>query len=336
MPLVGLIDPSHYERAHDRPGRRPKWYTLEEVLEKSSAASPKWAPWTYELVNAVVGEQQERGKRISTTALTGGDPRAEIIRRHEDYVDTVDSLYLPLRGTMVHRTLERYARPGSIAEAWFLTTIDGIQISCSPDLLTEDTVYDYKVPADISGVPMFGYPFRHQTEQLMLNQYITGHMEEYRMWKDGERIEGVPLPFDPTENRVKHAVIVYIGPKGPKVIEYLRKQELVTPAGKIREVKRPYVWSDEEVLDEFRPKLHIFQSALERYPEWPEPYVDPDTGIVYTAEDRWEKRKDGKYKLIPGVWGGDATYECPGPPLCNLPGCLAARKMLTWEREDDE
>ncbi len=326
MPLVGIIDPSHYERSHAKAGRLPNWLTLDEAMEKSSRPNPKWSPWTAEMLSAVLGEQQERGTRLSTTALTSACPRSTVLERMEDYIGNIDDMYAALRGTMVHRTLESYARTDAIAEGRFYTTIDGIEISGSPDLVTVDTVYDYKVPTDQTGVPSFGYPFRHQTEQLMMNAFILRHAEKWDL------PEGQALVFDPREHPAKAVVIVYIGPKGPKIIEYQRKQTIVTPSGKEREANRGYVWSDEEVLggydaDDrkhggFRAKLHLMRRALDSYPEWPEPWEDVETGLVHTAES---------------VWGGtNADYECPGPPICRLPSCLARRRpgMYTWDREE--
>lgn len=322
MPMVGIIDPSHYERSHARAGRLPAWLTMEEALLASQAPNPKWSPWTFELIQAVMKEQQERGRRLSTTALTAACPRAAVIERLEPYIGSLDNLYAALRGTMVHRTLEAYARLGSIAEARFYTTIDDIEISGSPDLVTEDTVFDYKVPTDQTGVPSFGYPFRHQTEQLMMNAFILRHAENWDY--DG------PLPFDPRENPVSHAVIVYLGPKGPKVIEYQVNQEFVTPAGVVKKSKRPYVWSDDETLngrdDEdkklggLRAKLHLMRNAFDSYPDWPEPWTNLETDVTYTFEQ---------------VYGGGQTWECPGDPLCKLPNDVARRKPghYVWDRE---
>jgi hypothetical protein len=327
MPMVGIIDPSHYEKAQARDGRLPSWLTLEEAAFASSASNPKWSPWTFEMIQAVLGEHQERGKRISTTTLTSACPRSAVLERCEDYIGNLDTLYSALRGTLVHRTLESYARLGAIPEGRFYATIDGIQISGSPDLVTTDTVFDYKVPSDQAGVPSFGYPFRSQTEQLMLNAYILRHAEK---WDLPDYLPA--LPFDPREEVASHVVIVYIGPKAPKIIEYQVSQEFVTPTGVTRKSKRPYVWNDEEVLAGYddgakkyggmRARLHIMHNALNSYPEWPDPWTDHDTGITYTAEQ---------------VWGGtNATWDCPGPPVCNLPGCLARRKpgMYVWEKSE--
>lgn len=327
MPLIGVIDPSHYERSHAKAGRLPNWLDLEEVILLSSAPNPKWSPWTYEMVVAALGEHQERGDRISTTTLTAPCPRAEVIKRKVDYIGDLDAMYAPLRGTMVHRTLEAYARDGAIAEGRFFTTIDGIVISCSPDLVTVDTIYDYKVPAEQSGVPSFAYPFRHQTDQLMTNAFILRHAESWVV--DG--VEDGPLPFDPREDQASHVAIVYLGPRGPKIIEYTKKQTYINPRGYEKEKRLPYVWSDDEVLNGYdedarregglRAQLHIMQHALDAFPEWPAPYENPETGEVYTAE---------------GLWGGEpGNWRCPGPPLCKIPGCLAQRYPdgLTWEKK---
>lgn len=327
MPLVGIIDPSHYERAHAKAGRLPNWLTLEEALLASQAPAPKWSPWTFELIQAALGEHQERGTRLSTTALTAPCPRAEVLKRKVEYIGSLDDMYAALRGTMVHRTLEAYTRLGAIAEARFYTTIDGIVISGSPDLVTTDTVFDYKVPTDVSGVPSFAYPFRHQTEQLMMNAYILRHAEKWDL-----PAALTELPFDPRQEHVSHAVIVYLGPKGPKVIEYQRSEEFLTPAGKWKKAKRPYVWNDDEVLNGYddedkklggmRARLHLMYNALRDYPEWPEPYENPETGEVYRAEDVWG--------------GGNADWVCPGPPICRLPDCLARRRdhMYAWPKPE--
>jgi hypothetical protein len=322
-----MVDPSHYERSHDTYGRLPQWLTLEELLLKSQAPDPKWSPWTFELIQAVLGEYQERGDRLSTTALVSACPRAAVIERMEPYIGTLDGLYAALRGTMVHRTLEAYARQGAIAEHRFFATIDGIEISGSPDLVTTSTVFDYKVPTDQSGVPPFGYPFRHQTEQLMMNAFILRHAEH---WQGADGELNPSLPFDPREERATGVAIVYLAPKGPKVIQYNAKQIIVTPAGHEREVNRPYVWNDEQVLagydDKMRAKggmrarLHLMEAAFAAYPEWPEPWTNPDDGETYTFEH---------------VFGGPATWVCPGPPLCKLPTCTARTLPggYVWENE---
>jgi hypothetical protein len=320
MPLVGIVDPSHKTAERDKgmPGVLPPWVSTDEALERVYA-DPKWAPWTFELLSAMFAEKQERGERITSSALVSACPRAEIIARRADYVDELRSLYIPFRGTMVHRTMEYHVDPASIAEARFYTTIDGIEVSCSPDLLRQDILFDYKVT---EVPPMYQYPYVHHKEQVEFNAFVARHAEKWDL------PAGVTsLPFDPRQHPVTKVAVVYLGPKFVKVLLVEKKEEVFTKAGKFKKVQVPFVWPDALVLKVFRPRIHLFKNALEAYPEWPEPWtdvedVDKKTGKarVYTAEE---------------VWGGEEGYECPGPPICNLPDCLARRKpqRLLWPKE---
>jgi hypothetical protein len=294
MPLIGVVDPSHTGIRARKAGKLPEWYTLEELELKAAESGPKWSPWQYELINAALGEHQERGDRLSTTLLVSSCPRGQVIERKEDYIGDLDSMYASLRGVLLHAMLERYNRPWSIAEARFYTEVDGIEFSGSPDLLTQDTVYDYKMTEN---PPTFGYPYTGHKEQVMLNAFLARHATR---WDH----EG-PLPFDPREHPVTQAVVVYIGPKWPKPIMVQRKETWVTPKGVEKEGNRPYIWTDSEVLEAFRPRLHMMAEALRMYPKWPK-----------GAEE---------------LWGGEPGWECPGPPLCHLPMCLAKRKLFVWE-----
>lgn len=296
--LVGVVDPSHTTRKSDKPGILPPWLTIDELWLTSQTDDTKWSPWTYEMIQAALGEWQERGDRISTTLLVAGCPRGAVLERKVDWVGRLDDMYASLRGTLLHTMLEQYARTGGIAEARFFTTVDDIEFSCSPDLLTEATVYDYKMTEN---PPTFGYPYRHHTEQLMVNGYVARHAERWEHTED--------LPFDPREFPAHQAVVVYLGPKGPKPILVERNEEHVTPGGKVIKKKRPYMWSDSESVDFIRPRLRMMQQALSIFPRWPE-----------GAED---------------LWGGEPGYDCPGPPLCYLPNCLAKRhpELYTWPQE---
>lgn len=303
MPLVGLIDPSHGERAEHNDGRYPVWLPIGEVLDTAATASPKWSPWTYELIASAIAEWQERDY-ISTTMLVGGCARSAVIERREDYVLSLDSLYASLRGTQIHRTLEGTSRPGSVAEARFFTTqyVSGfgdVQVSCSPDLITPDgTLWDYKVTEN---PPTFGYPFKKHTLQLQFNRYIVNHAEKWTM--GGEAFD---IPLNPRTMDFTHLAIVYLGPKGPKVIECMASREVVTPNNRTIKRKMPDIWSDEKVEAEFMPRLEAMVRALAAYPEWPDGVED--------------------------VWGGKPGWKCPGPPLCYLPNCAAKRwpDGLVW------
>lgn len=302
MPLLGLIDPSHAERRNDEPGRYPNWYTVSQLLHKAETTSPKWSPWTREMIVGALSEHQERDY-ISTTMLVGGCPRSSVLERREDWIGSLDAMYASLRGTMLHAMLERSAGPGSCAEARFFTTIDDIELSCSPDLIRGDTMYDYKMTEN---PPTFDYPYKKHTMQLQYNRFIVNNAE--RWLYDGKPFD---IAFNPRELTFEHLVVVYLGPKGPKPIEVMKSKEVRTPNNKWIKRKLPHIMSDEEVLADISVRLHNMQRALDSYPVWPQGLEDE-----------------------PG-WEGPAGWGCPGAPICYLPNCLGKRypQGLTWPRE---
>lgn len=299
MPLVGLIDPSHNERKEDMPGRYPAWVSIGDALRAASEADPKWSPWTYELLAAAMNEWQERDY-ISTTALISACPRSLVIERNEPFILPLDSLYASLMGTLIHRTLESAARPGSIAEARFFATIDDTEVSCSPDLVTLDTVWDYK---KTENPPTFDYPYKKHTLQLQYNRFLINHASRWEM--DGKPFE---IPFDPHATVFKHLAVVYLGPKGPKVIEVTASRDVPTATGKTVKRRVPDIWDNDRVYEDMSNRLESLRMALESYPKWPK-------GL--------EERMG---------WEGPADWHCPGAPLCWLPNCTAKRYpgSLTW------
>jgi hypothetical protein len=262
-------------------------------------------------VKAVLDEQQERDY-ISSSMLVDGCYRSKVIERREPYVEALERLWAPFMGTMVHRTLEHSARPGGVAEARFFTTFDlpkvgKVEVSCSPDLVYAGhpgALVDYK---KTELAPPFGDPWPNHTQQVNVNRYIVNHAEKWEM-PDGQEI-----PWDPRTLSIKSLYLVYLTPKGPKVLECLKSQPYHYKNGSEGMKKQPYVWSDRGVEDFLLPRLEAMLKALDAYPEWP-------TGL----ED------------YPG-WAGPASWECPGYPLCKLPDCLAKRAggrgYLIWDKD---
>lgn len=309
MPLVGLIDPSHDERKADEPGRLPKWYPREEFLARFLNASPKYSPWTYELVAAALDQWQDRDY-ISTTMLVGGCARSKVLERKAEFVLDLDSLWPAFRGTQVHRTLEFFPRPGSLAEARFFTKLyvkgaGDVEVSCSPDLLTQNpnAVVDYKAPVDDKSIPTYGYPWQSQIEQLQFNRYIVNHAERWDLR------EGDELPFDPRTLLFEHLYIVYLGSRWPKVIEVQKSVDWTFKNGNVGKKKVADIWDDNKVEDEMVPRLLAMLRALDAYPEWPEG-LENEPGFE-----------------------GPPGWVCPGRPWCKLPDCVAKRypNGLIWE-----
>lgn len=305
--LVGLVDPSHEERKKDEPGRLPRWYTPQEILARAATEGPSWSPWPYELIQAAIDQYQERDF-ISVSMLTGGCARSKVIERREDFVLWFDDLYPALRGTQIHRTLEAAARPNSVSEWRFFTTVRlhgrEVELSCSPDIVTwnPNTLGDYKVTEN----PPDFYPWRSHTMQVQINRWVVNHAER---WLD-ETGTPADIPFNPREWRAEHLYLVYLGPRGPKTLEVMATKDVLTPTGAKVRRRVPDVWDDEYVTDLLFPRLSAMALALEAYPEWPfgDQYKDvpPDSRYLTGFE-------------------GPPGWACPGKPWCMLPNCLAKR-----------
>lgn len=308
MALIGLVDPSHDERAADEPGRLPQWLPLDQVLGIAAREGPGWSPWPFELLQGALATYQERDY-ISVTMLTGGCARGSVLERREDYILDADGLYAALRGTLIHQTLQHAARPNSLAEARFHTSVtikglrETIDLSCSPDIITwdPDGLGDYKVTEN----PPMRYPWRGHTNQVTWNQWVVRHAERWTM--DGQEFD---IPFNPHTWVPEHLYLVYLAPKGPQVLEVMKTMLVPNPKGTMVKRRMPYVAPDEEIEDELFPRLKAMAQALAAYPEWPWPKGDHGPGFE-----------------------GPAGWACPGRPWCALPLCLAKRYPhgLKWE-----
>ena len=311
--LVGLVDPSYEEREKDEPGRYPNWFSPEELLAVAARQGPEWSPWSYEMIQAAINANQERDY-ISTSMLTSACMRSSIIERREDYIDNVDDLYAPLRGTQVHSVLENAARPNSLAEARFFTTVkvqglkEPLELSCSPDIVTwdPDGLGDYKVTERDPG----RYPWKSHSNQVTWNAYIVRNAERWE--RDGEPFD---IPFNPHLWKPEHLYLVYLLPKKVMQMEVKKTIDVPHPTHPGKFVRRamPYIADDATVEEEMFPRIKAIQQALDAYPEWPWDEGDPPFGF-----------------------DGPAGWKCPGPPLCYLPNCLAKRwpHHLTWKRRD--
>jgi hypothetical protein len=302
VPLIGVVNPSHKEMARDTGGRLPEWLSLGDAM--LAAEDGKWSPWPWELLGAMFALYQERDNLISASALVSHCTRADIIKRREDYVEDLESLYVPFRGTLQHQLLETYAHETAIAEARFWTTIADVPVSCSPDHLTKTRLTDYKMT---ESPPRYNDPWANHSEQVHFNAFIVRN--SYQIQVRG----GVPttdfsfLPFDPRVEQARELVLVYLAPKFVKSLTVERTTDYFDfVKGKDVRGKQPYVMDDATALKLLEPRVELFQKALDIYPEWPE----------------------GAEK----VWGGEPGWECPGYPLCKLPNCIAKRypNRLVW------
>lgn len=305
MPLIGLIDPSHDEQKMSAPGRAPRWLTVEECLAEAYAEGPKWSPWSYELIKAVIDNHQERDY-LSSSMVVGGCMRSTILERCADYIDDLDNRWAAIKGTLVHRTLELAARPGSLVEWRFWMDWGDEEFSCSPDIIVPATglLADYKTTEN----PPQYYPYANQKAQVNINRYVVNHATRWEAPESFEDPLERGIPVHPEDIEFTQLALVYIAPKGPKTLLVEETVDKQTPNGKTIRRKVPVVWSDDEVEAYLQPRIEAIQLALEAYPDWPEGLEE-----------------------YPG-WAGGATWQCPGKPYCHFPNCLAKRypDALTW------
>ena len=296
--LVGFIDPSHDERKLTTNGRKPNWLTIDDLLGEALTQGPKWSPWSFELIQAVLLSVQERDY-FSTSMLTGGCYRGTVIERRENYVDSLDNNYAAIKGTLIHRTMELAARPGALCEWRFFTDIDGLEFSCSPDSIVPDLglLSDWKTTEN----PPDFYPHRRHKEQVNLNRWVVNHATHWLSPGTTADDPQEPIPVDPRTIVFRQLSVVYIGPKKPLTFVIEKTAEKTTPNGHVVKAKVPDVWTDKAVRKYLDPRLEGLEMALANYPVWP----------------------DG-LEEYPGFEGA-AGWRCPGPPICWLPMCLAKR-----------
>lgn len=320
MGLIGFVDPSHDERAADFPGRLPAWMSVDDLLATAARSGPDWSPYSYETIQAIVEEHQERDY-LSTSLLTGGCARSRVLERMESYIDTVDANYAALMGTLAHRTVEYSSRDNSVAEWRFWTHVDvgmreTLEVSCSPDIVTwePDGLGDYKR----TETPPQNYPWMGHKLQLEYNAFIVRNAER---WANADGDESADLPFDVRTWKPQSLYVAYLGPKGPATMSIKSMQDTKAPNGNPIRKRMPDIWTDEQVLSGFgkpgqrqyvpglKSRLLAMAQALASYPEWP--FVED--------EDR------------PGFEGPEG-WACPGKPWCSLPNCLAKRfpNGLVW------
>lgn len=301
-------------------GRKPGWLTKEEVLAQALEADPKWSPWPYELLHAALDSMEERGDNISSTALVGACPRSTVLERREPYIASLDQLYRAFRGTWIHAVLEKSQAPGSATEVRFIAPLDDDEFSCKPDVVRANGVMlDWK---NVERIPAYDYPYRHHTLQLQFNRWCVNHAQRWEKdagnAADKQQLSPLSLlEWQPKTMVFKHLEIVYLDINQPKTIETQETVQvpLVTDPTRTKPTRVPGIWSDDRVLGGAKTRdgweyglvdrFNAMRAALDSYPDFPEGVEE--------------------------IWGGEATWDCPGFPHCPFPNCLAKRRnSLTW------
>ena len=256
------------------------------------------SPYSYELLQLMVGVQEDRGDSISTTTLLSECDRNLVLERMEPYSASPEELWPAFKGTMFHLQLEKVAAPGAVVEVRFAMTLpNGKQVTCKPDLIdpVAGLLDDYKV---VKELPKFNYPYRHHADQLMVNRYIVDHAHSVMLPGTDtfvpveEAEEALGRPLRPLPGVWAELRGYYIDPiKGPKPLTVTRSEEGQGKNGKTKKVRVPDFGDDDALLEYITTRYDEVQGHFEAY------------------------KKNGTVPAIPKEWDGWTGWLCNFCPV---------------------
>ena len=245
-------------------------FTIEEALQHLEGRDNK-CEWTWELASAMLAGEvnhpsNDDPTQISTTTLTTKCLRQQALTRYTDYDSTFADLYARFRGTLFHKQMESWARPGSYGEARFFIRDIGLLLpevkralprldrsfSGSPDLVDPKAgvLFDYK---RTKAVPRFDSVWGDHVEQLNVNRWLVDHAdsvdvkigdnqgEGFDLSEPGARARFVPVDW-------QELVIVYVDDMGPKPITVTESIDVPKVGGVgTKKARVPAIWSDERI-----------------------------------------------------------------------------------------
>lgn len=255
MPLTGLKCPCGKCRGEQ---------TLPVVKVLDHLSKRNGGQFTYELMQAMLAQVQDRADRISTTTLTSKCLRSEVLKRTEDYDEDPKRMYASFRGTMFHGQLEAHAHPQAVAEArYHVENALGLgPLSGSPDLVDPKTgyLYDYKFSKEN---PRFEYAWGDHVEQLQVNRWLVDKAD-YVEWQGttydmSER--SVQAQFRPID--WQGLIVMYMDDKGPKPILITRTEQVQKKTGPgTKNARVADIWDDERVEKFIRDRYVAAEDAL--------------------------------------------------------------------------
>lgn len=219
---------------------------------------------------------QDRGTRLSTTALTAKCPRSEFLKRTEPYVEKPGNLWAAFRGTMFHGQLERVAHQNAVPEVRYFMQLEGLgELSCSPDLvdIEQGMMYDYKF---VKEVPAYEYPWPNHKEQLWFNRWIVDNATHAQV-SGGERFlltDRLRRAFVP--DVWNDLIVVYMDDKRVKQIGVTKSVEIEGKNGNPRKVRVPDLGDDAWIESQIRFRYELLNTAFDSgaVPEIPYEFQD--------------------------------------------------------------
>ncbi len=216
--------------------------------------------YTPELLDAMLATRQERDY-ISTTSLTAKCTRQQSIMRQYEYAEDVDAMWASFRGTMFHGQLEKNVVKPAVEEPRFFVTIDGIELSGSPDLIdpVSGVLYDYKFCKE---VPRWNKPWPDHVEQGQINRWLCDHAEKV-VWRNRTYTSQATITrlFRPVDWQA--ITVVYMDDKGVKPLTCMKSIQVPKVSGEgTKAASVPDIWTDEQVEDLILGRLPRVYDAL--------------------------------------------------------------------------
>lgn len=190
------------------------------------------------------------------------------MKRRVPYTQDPRQLFAAWRGTSYHAKLEEAAHPDCIAEARYFMDLDGMEVSCSPDLVdpVNGVLLDYKWAKG----PKWGGPWNNHIEQLQFNRYIVDKAHTM-VTAEGEMVEPV-RPMDWQE-----LSIIYFEDDGPRTVPVTKSIEVPTVKGDgFKKAKVVDVWDDAVVHEVMYWRARDFKASWDedRLPPIPNDHAE--------------------------------------------------------------
>ena len=218
--------------------------------------------FTAEMLASMYATVQERGERITTTALIAKCIRREHLTRNEPYALEPKSLWASFRGTMFHGQLERHVMPGSIEEPrYFVELPDLGELTGSPDLIdvSRGILYDYK---NTGSIPRYGTPWSDHVEQLNINRWLVDNA--YKVEHRGDIFDltdpetrALYVPMD-----WQDLIVVYMDEKGPMPMRCTKSVQVPAVSGGTKNARVADIWEDTYAEEFIREHYLIAKQAL--------------------------------------------------------------------------
>jgi hypothetical protein len=258
--------------------------TPEQCVDHASTRRNECS-YTAEMLSAMFAEVQDRGTRITTTALLAKCLRQEHLTRTEEYTVEPKDLWASFRGTMFHGRLEQYAAPGCIAEPRFYAELPDLgELTGSPDLVDvqRGILYDYK---NTGKPPRFGRPWDNHVQQNNINRWLVDNAYKVETPAPVFDADGFALDFiltegegsffydltDPDIRSVfvpvdwQKLIVVYLNDEGSFPLECTKSIQVPKKSGEgTKPARVPDIWTD----------AHAEAFIRERYIETSEALVD--------------------------------------------------------------